>query len=277
LSPTKNYLCRSYQDKDKDDIRKLVGGVFQNFLEGKYWDWKYYLDPDFDPSLVAVAEKDGKIIGCNHWLMRRFKISRSVQVNAFLGADIAVAPEYRGRGIGKSLLLFLRSSEAIAKKEATLSYMFADIGLSKGLYEPVAYYITVPTATVSYFRLSSWKKLMGRLSIINSRVENEKRLFEELSKTNLRILFLLSGAPPILIETSNGHVEARETDLKDPCITITSDFLTMTVLKEKKGRMRNIMKALIRRKLKVKGSFFNLLRLRRILWLLEDIFSKDVL
>jgi len=271
LGETKVSRCRAFNDKDEESVKQLVENIFERFLGGKYWDWKYKLNPNFDPSLVAVAERDGKIIGCNHWLPRELKISASAKAKAVLGADIAVNPEYRGLGIGKSLLLFLRSSQAIRDKGVILSYMFANPNLSKHLYRPVAGYIQAPTATVSYFKLLSWSKLNDRIKVVNENVNRER-----LEKVDLKIRFQLSGAPPLLIELGKNGVKVSERDFKNANVTFTSDLSTLSILKEKKGRKRNLIRALLTGKLKIRGSLFNLFSFYRSFWLIEEIFSEKI-
>ena len=276
LSEAKVSLCRAFDDEDEGYVKELVENAFRGFLNGKYWDWKYKLNPNFDSSLVAVAEKNGKIVGCNHWLIRELKIFGSTEVKAVLGADIAVSPDYRGRGIGKSLLLFLRSSQAIRDKGVILSYMFADPNLSKRFYKPVAGYIPAPTTTVSYFKLLSWSKLKNNIKAVNGKLKREKERLEKISKLDLKIRFQLSGAPKLLLKLSKKGVEAGERDLKNADVIVTGDLSTLTVLKEKKNRIRNLSKALLTRKLKIKGSLFNLFRFYRSFWLIEEVFSEKI-
>jgi len=262
-----------FNDKDEEYVKELVENAFRHFLNGKYWDWKYKHNPNFDPSLVAVAEKNGKIIGCNHWLLRDLKISASTEVKAVLGADIAVSPEYRGRGIGKSLLLLLRSSQAIRDKGVILSLMFADPNLSERLYRSVAGYIPAPTTTVSYVKLLSWRKLKDRIKIVNETIKNER---EGLERLDLKIRFQLSGAPQLLLELSKNGVRVSERNFKNANVTVISDLLTLSILKEKKSRKRNLIRALLTGKLKIKGSLFNLFRFYRSFWLIEEVFSGKI-
>jgi len=49
----------------------------------------------FDPCLVAIAEENGKIVGCNHWLLRDIKVSSSSVGSAILSGDLAVHPNHR--------------------------------------------------------------------------------------------------------------------------------------------------------------------------------------
>ena len=271
MDEAKVCLCRAFDEKDEGYVKELVENAFRGFLNGKYWDWKYKLNPNFDSSLVAVAEKNGKIVGCNHWLIRELKISGSTEVKAVLGADIAVSPDYRGRGIGKSLLLFLRSSQVIRDKGVILSYMFADPNLSNRFYKPVAGYISAPTRMVSYFKLLSWSKLKDRIEILNEKIEKER--FENF---DLKIRFHLFGAPQLLLELNKNGVRVSERNFRNANVTIISDLSTLSVLKEKKNRKRNLIRALLTGKLKIKGSLFSLFRFYRSFWLIEEVFSEKI-
>jgi predicted N-acetyltransferase YhbS len=276
MSDQKDLLCRSLVEKDEEEVKKLVENSFRDFLNGKYWDWKYKLNPDFDASLVAVAEKDGKIVGCNHWLMRELKITPSIEIQAILGADIAVRPEYRGSGIGRSLLLFMRSSEAIKQNKAAISYMFADPGLTENLYKPVAGYIPAPDATVAYVKLLNWNELKKRASVLNWRMKVSKDKFRDLPKSDLTILIRLPNAPVLLLKLRRGRIKVSGADSGKANIRLESDLSTLAILKRRKHRVYNLLKMLLLRRLKIRGSIIDLFRFYRSLWILEEIFSQKV-
>lgn len=276
MDESKDFLYRTLGDKDQEDVKRLVESTFEDFLNGKYWDWKYKLNPNFDQSLVAVAEKDGRIIGCNHWLPRTLKISGSIEAKAILGADIAVRPEYRGHGIGKKLLLFMRSSQVITKNLAVISYMFSDPNLSKSLYEPVAGYVSAPSTTVSYVKLLNWNELKKRVNALSQEIQANKEKLEKMAKLDLTVLLELPSAPRLLLRLNNNMIEVDETHLKNPKVILRSDLYTLTILKKRKGRIRNLLKALLTGKLKIRGSLMDLFRFYQNLWLIEEIFSKKI-
>ena len=121
------YVYRHLAKGDEDAVK----GLLKRSSTQSEWEWKYLHNPSFDPCLVAIAEENGKIVGCNHWLLQDIKLSSSSVGKAILSGDIAVDPKHRKRGIGKSLLLFLRSSSLSNARGAVLTYMFANPGLSK--------------------------------------------------------------------------------------------------------------------------------------------------
>ena len=267
------YTYRVLTEKDEEAVKELVKKTFTRFLGGDYWEWKYSRNPDFDPSMVAVAEKDGKIVGCNHWLLRDFKLSSSLTTKALLCADIAVDPGHRKQGVGKSLLLFLRSTGVFKPKGAVVNYMFADPELSKRLYRPTVGYIPIPTSTVTYAKRLNWKKVMRRINEINGKMESKRGTNGKMSKLNSKIAFCVSGAPPLTITINRERIEAIEENIEDADVKVESDLATLITLQKRKNRARRLLKALLTGKLKVRGGLFSIWRLYRNFHLLEEIFS----
>src|SRR3989304_2637269 len=134
-------------------VKKLVKNAFNDFLEGAYWDWKYKLNPLFDQSLVMVAEEQGSIIGCNHWLLKDFKLSPSLETKAALCGDLVVHPDHRNKGVGKALLYSLRVSGVEHREKPSISFMFANPSLAKSFHEPAGGYIPGINETVYYHKI----------------------------------------------------------------------------------------------------------------------------
>jgi GNAT superfamily N-acetyltransferase len=267
-------VCRAFTKKDERQVKALVETSFRDFLSGKYWDWKYKLNPKFDPSLVGVAEKDGRVVGCNHWLLRNLKLSNQSEVQAILGADIAVNPKFRGQGIAKSLLLYMRTLPVMSNRRARISYMFADPNLSRNLYEPVAGYIPAPSVTVSYIKILKWKELENRINVLNREIRNNAEKFGRLPKSELTILFRLLNTPQLLLSLSKKGIAIYEAGSEKARVTVTSDFTTLAKIKKKEHRMYHLFAALVTRKLRIQGSLVSLFRFYRNLWLIEDVFSQ---
>jgi len=105
---------------------------------------------------------------------------------------------------------------------------------------------------------------------------NEKIEKERFEKFDLKIRFHLFGAPPLLLELNKNGVRVSERNFKNANVTIISDLSTLSILKEKKNRKRNLIRALLTGKIKVKGGFFSLFRFYRSFWLIEEIFSGKI-
>lgn len=269
------YVLRTFTKSDEEAVRTLVKRVFadnaRRLLGSELWEWKYLRNPNFDQSLVAVAERKGKIVGCNHWLPRDIKLSSSSVCKAILCGDIAVDPNHRKQGLGKSLLLFLRSSGLSHAKGSVLNYMFADPELGKRLYGPVVGYIPFSTSTLRYCKRWGWKNVVERVKEINVNLGQEDG-FNKRATDNFAVVFYVSGASPLTIVVNKGRIEALEESIEDAPLKVTTDLATLTALSRRERRIRRFLKALLQRKLKVKGSLFSIIKLYHNLYTLEEIF-----
>lgn len=263
------YVFRTFTKGDKEAVEALVTPVLSG---GQSWEWKYFENPNFDPSLVAVAERKGRIVGCNHWLLRDIKLSGSSVCRAILCGDIVVDPNHRKRGVGKSLLLFLRGSSLSKAEGSVLTYMFAKPELGKRLYGPAVGYIRISTSTVRYGKLWGWKSVVGRVKEINMNLGQEEA-FNRRAADNFAVVFHVLGAPPLTIAVNKGRIEASEESIEDAPLKVTTDLATLTALRRRERRMRRILKALLERKLKVSGSLFSIIKLYQNLHTLEEIFE----
>jgi predicted N-acetyltransferase YhbS len=263
------YVFRSFTKGDKEAVEALVTPVL---LEGQSWEWKYLENPKFDPSLVAVAEKEGRIVGCNHWLLRDIKLSGSSVCRAILCGDIVVDPNHRKHGVGKSLLLFLRPSDLSKAKGSVLTYMFAKPELGKRLYGPAVGYIPISTSTRRYSKRWSWKDVVARVKEININLGPGDELNGK-AKHDFAVVFHVLGASPLTIAVKKGGIEASEESIEDAPLKVTTDLATLTYLRRREKRIRRVLKALLQRKLKVKGNLFNIIKLYQNLDTLERIFG----
>lgn len=270
------YVLRTFTKGDREAVEALVKRVFADNVRslsgGQFWEWKYLHNPNFDPSLVAVAERKGRIVGCNHWLLRDIKLSGSSVCKAILCGDIAVDPNHRKRGLGKSLLLFLRSSGLSKAKGSVLNYMFANPELGKRLYGPVVGYIHVPTSTLRYCKRWSWKNVVERVKEINMNL-GQKDGFNRRATDNFAVVFHVLGASPLTITVNKGRIEALEESIEDTPLKVTTDLATLTALSRRERRIRRFLKALLQRKLKIKGSLFSIIKLYHNFHTLEEIFK----
>ena len=271
------FFCREFRQDDKKDVKKLVESIFSVFLEGKFWNWKYEENPYFDSRLVAVAEVNGEIVGCNHWLLRELKYSDSVVDKAVLAADVAVRPDYRGRGIGSQLLQFLRSSDIVKRREAALIYMFADPELAKKFHTPTARYILTRDGTAQYTKVLNWRKVKRNVKRLNEEIRSGK-FGKNLPKSDLKVLFKISAAPPLCIHIKkDGLVVDDSRDLSDDAdIMVSGDFSVFNRIKMSKRRKWSFLKALLTGKLKIKVKLTKLFSFFDTLWILEKVFSEKM-
>jgi putative sterol carrier protein/predicted N-acetyltransferase YhbS len=270
--------CRAYRCEDEEQVRALVKNVFGDFLDGEFWNWKYKSNPGFDPDLVMVAERDGTLVGCNHWLLKDFLLSPSMETKAVLGADIAVDPVCRSQGVGKTLLHSLRSSESVKVKQPSFVFMFADPSLAKVFHNPKGGYFPAPDQTAFYLKILNWKKLENNVRKFNEQIAAGK--FEgRLSGVKLNVLFKISKSPRLLFSITERGIaigEKAEDNVKNPDVTITADLNTLQKVWARKRRYLNMFKALLTGKLRVRGKPKSLMALYRNVWVLQEIFSQKI-
>ncbi len=264
--------CRTLRKEDDDAVRRLVESTFKTFSIGKFWDWKYLRNPSFDRSFVAVAEGDGKIVGCNHWLPRSVKLSNSIVLDSMLGASIAVAPEYRKRGVGKALIHFLRSQHY--ERKPSLMYMFADPELRKHFHTPVGGYVPAPDGTVLYMKILNWNKVRTIAAAFNERVKRGE-FGNRLDKVNLTVAIKVPNAPPLCLHLDERGVET-DVSIEKANVTISSDMATLSRIKGGQSGVRVLIGLLLTRKLKFRGGLLKMLAVYRNMWVFKEILSGKI-
>lgn len=265
-------IYRTLREKDEEAVKGLVESTFLFLPMGRFWDWKYLRNPGFDRSLVAVAEEGGKIVGCNHWLPRKVKITDSIVVDSMLGANIAVAPEYRKKGVGRELIYFLRSQH-IAKKPS-LMYMFTDSELRKHFHAPVAGYVPAPGGTVWYRKILNWNKVKTSVADFNERVKR-REFGDRLAQVDLTIAIKPLNTPTLCLHLSKEGAEiipsAENADVK-----ISSYGAVFSKVKNGHNGTWILIRALLTGRLKLKGSLRKIWAVYRNMWAFREILSGRV-
>ncbi len=259
------YSYRTFVDDDAPAVMNLVHKAFPFFLGGNYWVWKYLSNPNFDPALVVIAEKDGEVVGCNHWLLRNFKLTNELTLKASLGGDIVVAPQHRGHGVGKGLLKFLRSSKAFNEKGIILTYMFADPKLNRRLYKPAVGYVFAPDATTVYSKYLNTRRMQERFLKINEVLRSKPDMQNELEGLTLRMMFRLRGSPIFSIVLSSNQVDFVEGELENADVIIEGDFPLFSNVVEGLVGLDLLVKSLFMRKLRIKKGKLKIFKLFKVL------------
>jgi predicted N-acetyltransferase YhbS len=278
LSEDDGFTCRALRNEDEKKVKGLIKDVFGDFLDGEFWNWKYKYNPFFDPALVVVAQRNGELIGCNHWLLKNFMLSPTLETKAVLGGDIAVDPKCRLKGVGKALLHSLRTSEAVKKKKPSIVFMFADPSLAKHFHNPKGGYFPAPDRTTFYLKILHWRKLKENVQRLNEQIAAGK-FGESLPKTELKVAFKIRNAPQLSFTMSGKGVEVKENELcceKDSDITVQADLATLEKVGSRKNRMWNLFAALLSGKLRIRCKPTKLVVFYRNLWILKEVFGKKI-
>jgi len=94
-------ITRPYRKGDEEEIVRLLQTVFVGWPKFDlqcssldHWKWKY-LDNPLKLNAVALAEFDGRLVGCNHGTYSKLKMGDKSLI-AQQGGDLAIEKEFRG-------------------------------------------------------------------------------------------------------------------------------------------------------------------------------------
>lgn len=102
-------VMRKAEKADQTAVLALLNEVFSegqrtaSKRDAAYWDWKFCNSP-FGPSLLLVAESQGRLVAVNNWWSWSFSLRGKV-LRAYQPCDTAVAKDFRGKGLFKTLRL----------------------------------------------------------------------------------------------------------------------------------------------------------------------------
>jgi predicted N-acetyltransferase YhbS len=266
---------RRYSDGDEIAIEALLKKTFRSFRQKDYWLWKYKSNPSFDPSLVALAEKDGKLIGCNHWLMREIKFSKEVKLNAVLAGDITVDQAYRGQGIGKELVTYLHSSDTLKKKGIMLSYMFTNPKLNNVLFQPTAGYVLFPTYSVTYKKFFDCRQLKQKIEQINSIISTKEDVTTKLAAVAITVSFALKGTPKFTLSIGPDGLhlleDKYENKIEKPDVIIEGSLPVSLSLVDGRIGIKELVIYWIRGRIKIKKGLLKIFRMRKAFKIIQMI------
>ena len=106
-----DFEVRLYRDEDEQHVIALLQAAFGRWPGDlaaadptEYFRWKHHGNPR-GPSLLVVAECDAGVVGLNAWLPYALAVGDR-SLHALRGADIAVLPAFRGRGVAARIIEF---------------------------------------------------------------------------------------------------------------------------------------------------------------------------
>lgn len=265
------YQVRALTKKDRAELTKLMKILSDTFkMSDEHLTWKYSLNPDFDQSLVVVAVNHGQVAGGASWLPRKLKISKSLSVKAALGADLAVHRNYRGRGLAKPLIA--SENTVLENKNIVMSYGFIDPRLVEHVHRPLIGLVEVPTSTTVYKKYLNLSEIRKKMVDMNLSAKSDEEIKRKLAGLNMSVLFRLRGMPQFTIRISSNEIHMEENDLQDTDLKVECD-LTLSELFKSKRRTLALIKALLTRKLKIKGSLRGAIKLYSLSKLLGILFE----
>lgn len=265
------YEVRALTKKDRAKLTKLMKILRDTFkMSDEFLTWKYPLNPDFDQSLVVVAVNCGQVAGGASWLPRSLKISRSLSVRAALGADLAVHRNHRGQGLAKPLIA--SENSVLEDKNVVMSYGFIEAKLVKHVHGPLLGLVEVPTSTTVYKKYLNLARIREKVTKMNRIVKSDEEMRGKLTGLNISVLFRLRGIPPFTVRIGSDKISLEESDLKATDLKVECD-LTLSDLVKSESKILTLVKALLTRKIRVKGSLRHALKLYGLSKFLRILFA----
>lgn len=256
MSGESQYRIRVFAERDEAELMQLIGDTFE--MSEEFLEWKYDLNPDFDRSLVLVAVNYGKVVGCMNWLPRRLKIFNSLSVRAALGADLAVHRKYRGKGLAKPLIAW--ENKVLEGKNMVMSYGFIDPKLAGHVHSPLIGLVEVPTSTTVYKKYLDLSEIQEKVAEMNRVAKSDEDIKGKLAGLDMSVLFRLKGMPPFTLRLRAGGVRLEEKGSMNPDLRVECD-LTPSELFKSERKALTLIKALLTRKIRFRGSLRGAIKL----------------
>lgn len=95
-STSSSLIIRDYRKGDEIQINTLLDESYENWAGSNYWEWMY--SDSIHGHNIVVAEKDEKIIGCNHGIYLKARIGETDYLVHFSNFA-AVDREHRRKGV----------------------------------------------------------------------------------------------------------------------------------------------------------------------------------
>ena len=262
------YQIRVLEEKDRAKLKKLLSDTFK--MSDEFFAWKYDSNPDFDQSLVVVAVNCGEVVGCNNWMPRNLKISRSLSVRAALGADLAVHRNHRGRGLAKPLIA--SENTILEDKNIVMSYGFIDAKLVEHVHGPLIGLVEVPTSTTVYKKYLNLSHIREKVIEMNRIVKSDEEIKRKLAGLDVSVLFRLRGVPPFTMRIGPDEICLEENNLTNPNLKVECDMARLDLVRSKRKTLA-LIKTLLTRKIRIKGSMRDAIKLYRLSELLGILFA----
>jgi len=267
MSEASEYEIRALAKKDRAKFMKLLNDSFK--MSDEFLAWKYNSNPSFDQSLVVVAVNRGQVVGGASWLPRSLKISKSLSVRAALGADLAVDRNHRGRGLAKPLIA--SENTVLENKNIIMSYGLIDPKLVEHVHGPLIGLVEVHTSTTVYKKYLNLSEIRKKVVDMNRIAQSDKEIKKKLEEFDMNVLFRLRGVPLFTIRMSFEEICLEENNLKDADLKVECDLTPSELFKSKRKTLA-LFKALLTRKIRIKGSLRDAIKLYSLSELLRILF-----
>lgn len=193
-------------DVEAGAVAALVDGAFR-YYGGSFWKWKYG-DATGPARAIVVADADGELIGCNHYLALTYHLGNDHSAAVAVAGDLVVVPDRRRRRVATRLSIESRriATEAWPKAAFVVMFTWRELGRH---YEKLLGYTRVTPGFRAWSKRLSWTGELGRLATMNEDlVANHPRLAQVDHIVHLD----LAGAPPLALRVDRRGFRPADTD-----------------------------------------------------------------
>jgi len=251
-----NLRIRTYRPGDEQGIVDVLNRVFpQGWGSVEDWTWKHRERASFDPETTLVVEDRGRIVGCWHAVIEELELG-SARLKVGFEGDAAVLPGYRGGGV--VLRVYDRINTILVDKGAVMRAGVATPDLADGFYAPMFGYLRAPIPV--HTKVLDNRPLRDAVARLGKRIALGKEI-------SLVIQFRLGDIPPFSLEVSNGVLSTEDGEARSADLVIEGNQGPVVSALRGSGRggnRRDLLRALLTRRVRVKGWLRNAFALYRL-------------
>lgn len=260
----RNYIIRTYREGDEEGIVEMYRNGSSREIDIEHWTWRNKLSPYFDPSLVFIAEENGKMIACGQAQLRNLKINQSLTVKASQGVNLVVRREHRRRGVATEMMYLVR--RRLRDKGAIIHYGITLPWTHKRVYTKRGGTLTSRNlfCNTEYVKFLNCASLKQKALVVNEVLSEYHDLRSKLMDLDLTILFHLKAFPPFALKVRQGEISVEEGEpIASPNVVITASALSTG--------MFTLMKMFFSGEVKIRGLLHNFLSLYRFFKVMRKV------
>jgi hypothetical protein len=196
-------------------VAAMVDGTFDYYGE-PYWEWKY-ADPGGPDALIMIADEEGDVVGCNHYLVMPYQLGGERTLTGVAAADQYVNPDLRRRHIASDLTLESRMVISETRPDADFVVMFTwqELGTH---YEKLLGYTKLKPGYRQWSKRLAWKPQLERLAEANAALVARH---PNLARVSHQLRIEVKGSPPLDLEVGpEGFTPGTSDDLPRPRLRV---------------------------------------------------------
>ena len=151
--------------------------------------------------------------------------------------------------------------------------MFTNAALNKGLYQPAAGYVKLPTSSVTYKKLFNCKKLQEKFEEINQVIGTNPKAKKQIESLNVDVAFRLKGSPQFTLHIGPNGVHLIEGKPEKPSILIEGNLPLSASIVTGDISMGYLLKAWLKGKIKIKKGIQHIFKLRKALRIFQRVYT----